>query len=68
MAAARPTLIYDGECRFCLLWIERWREITGDAVDYRSSQTSAADFPEVDPARFETAVQLVERGDGSYPA
>ena len=68
MAAARPTLIYDGECRFCLLWIERWREITGDAVDYRSSQASAADFPEIAPARFETAVQLVECGDGRSPA
>ncbi len=64
MATGRPTLIYDGQCRFCRLWIERWRELTGEAVDYRTSQEAAPEFPAIDAARFEAAVQLVEAGDG----
>jgi hypothetical protein len=29
------------------MWIERWREMTGDSVDYRPSSEVAADFPEI---------------------
>lgn len=58
----KPLLIYDGDCRFCTLWITRWRQTTGDAVGYEPSQdpTIAARFPEIPPARFESAVALIE--------
>jgi predicted DCC family thiol-disulfide oxidoreductase YuxK len=63
-ALEKPVLIYDGECRFCCKWIERWREMTGDAVDYRPSQEAADEFPEICREEFAGAVQWVEP-DGS---
>ncbi len=56
----RPLLIYDGDCNFCRRWVGRWRQITGDAVDYAPSQTAGEQYPEIDPARFREAVQLIE--------
>ncbi len=53
-------MVYDGDCGFCKLWIGRWREETGPAVDYERLQEVAARFPEVPREEFERAVKLVE--------
>src|SRR6187397_564247 len=53
-------MVYDDDCRFCKLWIARWREITAGAVEYEPLQDSAARFPEVPRADFERAVKLIE--------
>ena len=60
----RPVVVFDGSCGFCRQWIERWRELTGDAVEYRPSSEAAPDFPEIPPEEFDRAVQLI-RPDGS---
>lgn len=62
----KPVLIYDGECRFCALWIKRWQQSTGDQVDYIPFQDSivAARFPEIPVSWSEQSVHLVEP-DGS---
>ena len=59
---AKPTIIYDGDCRFCTLWIRRWQQETGDAIEYLASQDVSvpARFPEIPRQELETAVQLVE--------
>jgi predicted DCC family thiol-disulfide oxidoreductase YuxK len=59
---SKPLVVYDGDCNFCTLWIRRWQQITGDAVDYRPAQDAsiAAQFPEIPRERFDTAVQLIE--------
>lgn len=56
---SKPLLIYDGECRFCCRWIERWKEMTGDKVDYEASQNLAGKFSEIAPEEFEKAVQWI---------
>ena len=61
---AKPLIIWDGECHFCRRWIERWREITRDAVDYATSQESAERFPEIPREQFERSVIYIET-DGS---
>ena len=61
---AKPLLVYDGDCGFCKLWIARWREETGDAVEYQPLQEAAGRFPEVPREEFERAVKLIEP-DGS---
>ena len=61
---AKPLLIYDGECRFCCRWIEAWKAVTGDRVDYERSQTAAARFPQIAPQEFARSVQWVG-ADGS---
>src|SRR5690348_7408747 len=60
----KPLLVYDGDCAFCKLWVARWQEETGDAVDYAPLQQAAARFPQVPREEFERAVKLIEP-DGS---
>ena len=60
----KPLLIWDGECHFCRRWIERWREITRDAVDYETSQNVADKFREIPREQFQRSVVLIE-GDGA---
>ena len=56
----KPLMVYDGDCRFCTLWIRRWQQLTGDAVDYLPSQQIATSFPESPREQFQTSVQLIE--------
>jgi lipase maturation factor 1 len=58
----KPLMVFDGDCRFCGLWIRRWRQLTGDAVDYLPSQDPqiATRFPEIPRGQFDTAIVLIE--------
>lgn len=59
-APARPLLVYDGDCGFCLRWIERWRRHTGERVDYAPYQQVGARFPQVSTEQFQRSVWLFE--------
>jgi predicted DCC family thiol-disulfide oxidoreductase YuxK len=56
----RPILIYDGDCHFCRRWIARWREATGERVDYAPYQEAAPGFPQIPEVDFRASVQLIE--------
>ncbi|HTX23006.1 MAG TPA: lipase maturation factor family protein [Candidatus Aquilonibacter sp.] len=58
----KPLMVFDGDCNFCAVWIRRWRQITGNAVDYLPFQDPqiAARFPEIPRERFQSSVQLIE--------
>jgi predicted DCC family thiol-disulfide oxidoreductase YuxK len=58
----KPLMVFDGDCRFCGLWIRRWRQLTADTVDYLPSQDPqvVAQFPEIPRELFQTAVVLIE--------
>jgi predicted DCC family thiol-disulfide oxidoreductase YuxK len=60
----KPFLIFDGDCHFCRRWIERWRELTGGAVEYAPFQEAADRFPEIPRENFEQAVHFID-ADGS---
>src|SRR5580698_5779300 len=64
-AGARPRLVYDGDCGFCGYWARYWQQLTGDAVDYRSFQEVAAQYPAITLADFQRAVQYI-RPDGRH--
>ena len=55
----KPLLIYDGQCGFCKAWIDYYRGLTGDAVDYAPSQEVAANFPHIPAESFRQAVKMV---------
>ena len=55
-----PLLIWDGECDFCRLWIERWRQITGGNVEYATYQEAAARFPKIPVDQFQRAISFIE--------
>jgi predicted DCC family thiol-disulfide oxidoreductase YuxK len=57
--AARPLLIYDGDCGFCGYWARYWQALTGDRVEYRPYQEVAARFPEIAAEEFQRAVQYL---------
>ncbi|MEO6870796.1 MAG: lipase maturation factor family protein [Chthoniobacterales bacterium] len=55
----KPLLVYDGDCGFCKLWIARWRERTGDRIDYAPFQQVAENYPEVPREEFGRAVKFI---------
>ena len=57
-------LIYDGGCSFCKIWIEYWKLLTGDRIDYAASHDVADQYPQIPRAQFGKSVQLV-REDGT---
>ncbi|HEX5221634.1 MAG TPA: lipase maturation factor family protein [Verrucomicrobiae bacterium] len=59
---AKPLLVFDGDCHFCSLWIKRWQQISGEAVDYAPFQSPeiTTRFPEIPREQFATAVQLIQ--------
>ena len=57
----KPLMVWDGECHFCRLWIERWREITHGEVEYATYQQVAEKFPEISRTEFQRAVAFIDR-------
>ena len=55
----RPLMIWDGDCHFCRLWIERWRVLSKGRVDFVTSQEAAANYPEIPAEQFQQAVVLI---------
>ena len=55
----KPVLIFDGDCRFCRIWIDYWRLLTGGDVEYTAFQEGLGRFPQVKEDDARQAVQLV---------
>ncbi|HYK89167.1 MAG TPA: lipase maturation factor family protein, partial [Acidobacteriota bacterium] len=62
MTLSKPLMIFDGDCGFCRRWIARWREVTGECIEYAPYQQVAGEFPDIPIEAFTRAVQLVEPG------
>src|ERR1051326_5882699 len=62
----KPLLIFDGDCHFCRRWIERWRELTGGAVEYSPFQDVAERFPEIPREKFEESVHFIDSNGTVY--
>lgn len=58
----RPVLLYDGDCGFCRLWIERLRSAVGERVEFAPYQSAASRHPEVSREAFAEAIHLFEPG------
>ena len=56
----KPILIYDGNCGFCLYWIDIWGKKTKDRVEYAPYQSVSNQFPQVSLDQFKRSVQLVK--------
>ena len=59
MASQRPVLLFDGGCGFCRIWVDYWRQLTGDRIEYAASQQSRGRFPQIPENSYATSVQLV---------
>jgi predicted DCC family thiol-disulfide oxidoreductase YuxK len=56
----KPLLLYDGDCRFCCLWVARWREKARSEIVFASSQSGAGEGCGFSATAPLEAVQLVE--------
>jgi predicted DCC family thiol-disulfide oxidoreductase YuxK len=56
---APPLLVYDGDCQFCAYWARYWEKLTGAAVEYRSYQEVAPQYPQIPIADFQRGVQYI---------
>lgn len=65
MADKKPVLLYDGKCGFCKIWIDYWRQLTGDRIDYIVSQDLGDGFPHIPREQFSKSVVFV-REDGGF--
>jgi hypothetical protein len=68
LAPARPLLIYDGDCAFCVYWARYWEKLTGDGVIYRPYQEITAQHPEIPLAEFRRAAQYIGSDGGRASA
>ncbi|MBI3667683.1 MAG: DUF393 domain-containing protein, partial [Acidobacteria bacterium] len=64
--ASTPLLVFDGDCSFCRLWIDRWKHLTGDRVEYAPFQQVVDRYPQIPLASFKRAVQLIEPSGEVY--
>ena len=55
----KPFFVYDGECRFCSMWVDYSRKVTGDKVHYESFQKVAGEFPNIPLNEFKRSVKLI---------
>lgn len=58
----KPVMLFDGDCGFCRHWVERWRLMTGDRVEYAASQSAGERFPKLKAEDLAEAVYFVEPG------
>jgi predicted DCC family thiol-disulfide oxidoreductase YuxK len=63
---ATPLVLFDGDCQFCRRWIARWKEMTGDAVDYQSFQEAGSRFPEIPRENFAEALHFIDADGAVY--
>ena len=56
----KPLLIWDGDCDFCRLWIERWRQMTAGKVDYATYQKATDHFPQIPTDQFNRSLVLIQ--------
>jgi len=55
----KPLLVYDADCGFCIYWVDRWRKITGDKIDYAPYQEVASRFSSIPIKKFQKAAALI---------
>ncbi len=53
-------MLFDGECRFCRRWADRWQADFAGRLDVAPSQEARTRFPEIPAAAYDQAMQLVE--------
>lgn len=59
MPSVKPTLLYDGDCGFCLKWIRRWQRKSHGAVSFEPFQQALGRFPQVTREQCKESVRLI---------
>ncbi|MGI8743546.1 MAG: lipase maturation factor family protein [Bryobacteraceae bacterium] len=62
----RPLVTFDGQCGFCRLWVDYFKAITGDRVDYQASNEPAPRAVQFETFSGASAVFELLRYDPGY--
>lgn len=65
-APTKPTILYDGDCRFCCHWAGQWRTNYAGRLLVQPGQEVQTRFPEIPAEAFDEALQLVEPDGAVY--
>jgi predicted DCC family thiol-disulfide oxidoreductase YuxK len=57
----QPVLIYDGDCGICIYWVNFWKKLTGNTIDYRPYQEVASDYPDISIDAFKQSIQFIDQ-------
>lgn len=57
---AKSLLVFDADCNFCRLWIDRWRSAARDCIEFAALQDVADEFPDIPLEDFKKSVQLID--------
>ena len=57
---AKPTLVYDGECSFCIVWVGRLKHVTKDSVEYLASNEVFERFPQISIEDYARSIQCID--------
>lgn len=63
---SKPVLIWDGGCGFCGFWITRLQTHTQEAVEFKTFQETAAEFPDIPLKEFKKASRLIDTSGTVY--
>ncbi len=63
---SKPLLVYDGNCDFCIFWINRWKHLTQDRIEYVPYQTVSHHFSDIPISVFQTSVQYILENGQNY--
>ncbi|HEY4496934.1 MAG TPA: DCC1-like thiol-disulfide oxidoreductase family protein [Candidatus Paceibacterota bacterium] len=58
MILDKPLFTYDSDCGFCDFWIKRWKNITGDAINYSPYVSAKELFSGISMEELSSAVHL----------
>jgi predicted DCC family thiol-disulfide oxidoreductase YuxK len=65
-AVEKPLVIFDGDCGFCRFWVDYWRKLTRDRIDYAPFQEVADNFPDIPRKDFARSLQMVTPQGTTY--
>ena len=66
MRPEKPLLVYDGNCQFCSYWVEYWRELTNDRVDFQTLQSYEQNHPDQTDLHLRNAIALFTADDQQF--
>ncbi|HIN20196.1 MAG TPA: DUF393 domain-containing protein [Candidatus Marinimicrobia bacterium] len=64
----KSVLVYDGDCPFCIFWIQRWRKLSKGRVDYLPFQKIKLEESEVTLQQFQSSIWFFSVRGNYYPA
>lgn len=72
LPSSNPTVVFDGDCRFCRRWIRRYWNLRHEGIAWTSFQSGAEHFPAIPVEQFQEAMHVIEpdgstrRGAGAF--